>query len=103
VVCTALRHRAVADEGGEHRVHCDQVIDHILHLPFSAWRRRIPLVGPYVGDQIAQSCACTCGILNRSGGHPGSQINCETCQLYWNRTDKERNTLGHNENSDLYR
>jgi hypothetical protein len=52
VVCAALGHRVVLDEGREHQVRCDQVIDHIPHGPFSARRRRIPLVWPDVGNQI---------------------------------------------------
>ena len=70
VVFTALGHWAVVDSGCEHQIPSDQVIDHIADVPLIARRRRRPLVGTDVGDQITNSYACTCEILDRSGGHP---------------------------------
>jgi hypothetical protein len=60
VVCAALGHRVVPDEGREHQVRCDQVIDHIPHGPFSARRRRIPLVaGCWQSDRPTAALART--------------------------------------------
>jgi hypothetical protein len=70
VVCTALRHRAAVDSGREHQIPSDQVIDHIADVPFRARHLRRPLVGTDVDDQITDSFACTCEILDISGGHP---------------------------------
>jgi hypothetical protein len=71
-VCPALGHRAPLDQGCEHQIHADQVVDHIAHVPFRARRRRLPLLGADLGDQVTDRFARAGEIFNRNrgGSHP---------------------------------
>jgi hypothetical protein len=53
------------EQGGEHQIPLDQVVDHIPNGPFGARCRRRPLKGTDFADQIPDCCDGTCAIINR--------------------------------------
>jgi hypothetical protein len=116
VVCAALGHRVVPDEGREHQVHCDQEIDHIPQVHSVHGVGAFHWSGRMLAIRSAHGRACTYEIANRSPQHPARlrpdppgrrEVSGRPCgarrrraRLCWHRRDTKRNMLGHNENSD---